>query len=78
MTTRQSRHGKRVLPNRQYQARGLEAHDLIAQIAIGQQLESLDYRMLNRMGTVNSKVSPGIFGGGGGNGCARRTVSIVS
>ena len=56
----------------------LEARDLIAQIAIGQQLESLDHRMLNRMGTVNSKVSPGIFGGGGGNGCARRTVSIVS
>jgi hypothetical protein len=30
------------------------------------------------MGTVKSNVSPGMFGGGGGKGCARRTVSIVS
>jgi hypothetical protein len=29
--------------------------------------------MLNFTGTVNSKVSPGIFDGGGGNGCARWT-----
>jgi hypothetical protein len=36
------------------------------------------YRILNRIGTVKSKVSPGMFAGGGGNGCARRTVSIVS
>ena len=35
-------------------------------------------RMLKRMGTVKSNVSPGMFAGGGGNGCARRTVSIVS
>ena len=36
------------------------------------------YRMLKRMGTVKSNVSPGMFAGGGGKGCARRTVSIVS
>src|SRR3979409_2503293 len=35
-------------------------------------------RTLKRIGTVNSKVSPGILGGGGGNGWARRNVSIVS
>jgi hypothetical protein len=34
--------------------------------------------MLKRIGTVNSNVSPGMFGGGGEKGCARRTVSIVS
>jgi hypothetical protein len=34
--------------------------------------------MLKRIGSVKAKLSPGMFDGGGGNGCARRTVSIVS
>jgi hypothetical protein len=36
------------------------------------------YWSLNRIGTLNSNVAPGRFGGGGGNGCARSAVAIAS
>ena len=52
--------------------------DVEAKVDLLVVLIAFHHRMLNLMGTVNSNVSPGIFGGGGGNGCARWTVAMVS